>query len=105
MTEAGMGSCFPTQAELGWGTRRLDEPIQTAPLRLVHQHVHVLGHDNIPQHRETIPLADCFECRLEQAGGLGLLQVREAMVAAEGEEVQVAALLVTMESARHGGLE
>jgi hypothetical protein len=27
------------------------------------------------------------------------------MVAAEREEVQVAALLVTMESARHGGLE
>ena len=61
----------------------------------------MLRHDNISQHGKTISPADGFEGRLEQARGLGALQVRKPMMTAKREEVEVAALLITMESARH----
>jgi hypothetical protein len=65
--------------------------------------VDVLGHHHVAQYRHSIPSTDGFERGLELIRGPMVAQVGETLVAAEREKVEIAGLLVTMESARHDG--
>jgi hypothetical protein len=61
----------------------------------------VLGHDHVAEEKELMPLANAFEYFFEGDAGLIVVEVREPMEAAEGDEVIVAFGLVTLQTAGH----
>jgi hypothetical protein len=65
--------------------------------------VHVLGHDDVSDDNELVTLAHTFECGFEQVScGCGS-EIWQAVVAAEGEEVEISGLVETTETLGHRG--
>jgi hypothetical protein len=62
----------------------------------------MLGHDDVANHIEPVPTAGLLEGFEEDVALLRCVQKRCALVATEGEEVQVSGLLRSLQSPRHG---
>jgi hypothetical protein len=62
----------------------------------------VLGHDDVAEEFEAVVSAGCFEGVFDQVSCCGGVEVGLAVVAAEGDEVVVTFLLVSLEVKRHG---
>jgi hypothetical protein len=62
------------------------------------QQVNVLRHHHVTDYGEEILAAHRFKSMLEDRRGLGRLQIRAAILAAEGKEVKVAGLLPAFEA-------
>jgi hypothetical protein len=73
----------------------LDGPIEAGLFGFVDQQVDMLRHDDISGDDETVFLPDSFQCVFKETFGFGGGEVRETVVAAEGEKVHVTGLLVT----------
>ena len=67
------------------------------------EEVDVLGHEDVAVEVDAVGLAGLFEDLLDGVSGFGPGEVREAVVAAEGDEVEVAGLLEAYEAVGHGG--
>ena len=64
--------------------------------------VHVFGHEDVAVELEAVSCAKRFEPVLEpRVGGVGV-QAGKASIATEGEEVQVAFVLIPKQAERHG---
>ena len=70
-------------------------------LRLADQQMNVFRHDHIAGDVKAVLAAGLFQRLLKQALGQGAGQPRLPTIAAEGDEVQVARLLVPLQSPRH----
>jgi len=64
--------------------------------------MHMLWHDDIARNLEVIELSSGLQNRLEDGFGFGRLQIRESIVATEGDEVMLAKGLVAMKPGGHG---
>jgi hypothetical protein len=69
-----------------------------------HEEVNVFGHDDVAEEVKLIFPAGGFEGVLEDGGGAGGGQVGISVVAAEGDEVEIACLLSSFEAWGHGVL-
>ena len=67
------------------------------------EEVDVLGHEDIGVEVEAVGLTGLFEDLFDEVFGFGGGEEREAVVAAEGDEVEVAGLVVALEAGGHGG--
>ncbi len=63
----------------------------------------MLGHEDVAVEVEAVGGAEVFELVLDDVFGLGWGEEGEAVVAAEGNEVEVAGLLVALEAVGHVG--
>jgi hypothetical protein len=70
-------------------------------LRFAEEKVDVLGHEDVAEEVELVPLTESFEDFFEEDAGVIVVQVWETPVATEGDEVVVSFGLVTLETARH----
>ncbi len=61
----------------------------------------LFGHDNVAFHIQPIPTADIFQSLLEDSTGVRRGEKRLSVVTAEGDEVQVSSVLVTLQTPRH----
>jgi hypothetical protein len=66
------------------------------------EHVDVLGHEDIAVEKELVASAEGFEGVEEGDAGVIVIQVGEAVVTTEGEEVEMAFGLVSLETTGHG---
>jgi len=64
--------------------------------------MHVLRHDYVPVHAESILLSNALQCGFEGVARLWSSEVWSAFVATEGEEVKLASLVEAFQSPRHG---
>jgi len=72
------------------------------PFRLADKEKDVFGHEDVAMHLETVPFSQRFEPTLEAfVSGFGV-QVWEPPITAEGDEVEVALVLVSAEADGHG---
>jgi hypothetical protein len=62
----------------------------------------VLGHEYVPEDEELVTLAEGFECVQEDRSGVVVVQVGEAVITTEGEEMEMAFGLITLKTAGHG---
>ena len=67
------------------------------------EEVDVLGHKDVGVEVEAVGLADLFEDLFDDVLGIVSGEEREAVMAAEGDEVEIAGLLVTLQALGHGG--
>lgn len=63
----------------------------------------VLGHEDVGVDAESVRYAGLFEDVFEDLFGVVGGEVREAVVAAEGDEGDVSGFLVTLQALGHGG--
>jgi len=61
----------------------------------------VLGHEDVAEEVEAVPLSQLFECFEEDASGEIVGEIRETPGTTEGEEVVVALGVISLETARH----
>jgi hypothetical protein len=66
--------------------------------------VDVFGHDDVAEDIEVVASAGGFEGFEEEVAGGGGVEVGEAVITTEGEEVVVAFSLIAMEALGHGGI-
>jgi hypothetical protein len=64
--------------------------------------VHVFGHDYVSRDEEVIPGAGALENFKERVAGFGRAEEWVAVLTAEGDEVEAAGLLETVETPGHG---
>ena len=64
----------------------------------------VLGHDDVAEYCETVTGPKCFQHVLEDRFAMRGVEQRPAFVAAEGDEMEVAFVLETLEAYRHGAI-
>jgi hypothetical protein len=62
----------------------------------------VLGHEDIAEEEELMTVAESFEPLFKYGAGVVIVQIGEAAVTTEGEEVVVAFGLITLQTTRHG---
>lgn len=62
----------------------------------------MLGHEDVAEEEKLVALAEPFEGSEEGDAGAVVVEVGEAMVTTEGEEVVVAFGLIALQSAGHG---
>ena len=71
-------------------------------VRLAYEQMEVFGHDYVSGHYESVALTDCFQNLQKQISSGWRAQQRPAIVAAAGDEVQVA---VSVEAVSPVGME
>jgi hypothetical protein len=64
--------------------------------------VDVFGHDHVGGDDEVVAEADLFEGVLEEIAGRWGAEIREPVITAEGDEVEVTSVLNPDEVGRHG---
>jgi len=69
--------------------------------RFAQEQVNVLGHEDVAEEVEAVPLSQPFECFEEDASGEIVGEIRETPGATEGEEVVIALGVISLETARH----
>src|SRR5713101_6262187 len=69
--------------------------------RLADQQMHMLRHDHVTQKPETVFPADAREFSHKKISRTTASQKRQPPVATEGDEVQIASAVVTLQSRRH----
>ena len=69
---------------------------------MIDQQVHVLRHDDVAGNRKEIAAADLLQSIFEELDGRDRREVGSAAIIAEGEEVEVACVLISAQSGRHG---
>jgi len=67
-----------------------------------HQQVHVLGHHHVSYDVKSVPATDPLEIVNEEVSGTRRRQKLRAMVAGKSDVMQLASLLITLQSPRHG---
>src|SRR5215469_14574163 len=93
----------PLRSPGGCGNlERLDRGCHGSMAGFVDEQMHMLGHDYITENRPLVAIADKLEGVLECLRRLNRVQVRQAVIATERDEVQRAAMLVSSQAARHG---
>ena len=81
--------------------QHLDRCAEFLSLRFADQQMNVLRHDDVTEHRETIPAPHLFQGPLERSlRQLGIEQCQPP-VTTEGEKVIGPEMLVTLETGRH----
>lgn len=75
---------------------------QRAAFRLADEQVDMFRHDDVAANDEAIPAADLLEGLLENVAGQRRVEQGATAVATEGDEVEAAGLLISLEPLRHG---
>lgn len=70
-------------------------------LRFGEEQMDMLGHEDVAEEEELVTLAEGFELVQEGGPGIVIVEVRQTVVTTEGEEVEVAFGLVTLQTAWH----
>ena len=76
--------------------QRLQRDGQRRPLRLTHQQIHVLGHDDIAGDPEPVLSPRALQPGLELPLGASGGQPRLTTVATKGDEMEVASFLILL---------
>ena len=61
----------------------------------------MFGHDDIPGNEESIPYPDFLQGGFKKPAGRERTKIRLPLIATEGNKVQIARLLVSLQSPRH----
>ena len=73
-------------------------------LRLVHQKVNLLGHDQVSVNAKSVVLSNAFQRRDECRASLRTQEMWTAVITTKGEEVNLPRLVESFQSPRHGGM-
>ena len=71
---------------------------------LTKKQMDMFGHENVSEQVKLVPLPDAFEDVKENCAGTIAIQVRQATMTTESEEVVMAFGLVSLEVERHPGM-
>ena len=100
---AGLPELFPRAFE-GFGCFALQHANcggEVVEFRLAQEQVNVLGHEDVAEEVEAVPLCQPLECFEEDASGGIVGEIWETPGTTEGEEVVVALGVISLETARH----
>lgn len=85
----------------GFSLQDVERGLQDLVFRFAEEKVDVFGHKNISEDQELVTVTECFEGVEKDGAGVIVVEVGEAVVTTEGEEVMVAFGLVSLQTARH----
>jgi hypothetical protein len=77
-------------------------PWQRATLRLADEQVDVFRHDHVAADEEAVGAANLFKGFLDEGSRLRRCEAWATVITTEGDEMEVARLLVPLQSFRHG---
>src|SRR5580692_4389032 len=72
-------------------------------LRLAHEQMKVLGHDDVSEHHEAMLAADFFQTVQEQITALCSVEPRLSFIATASDDVEIAGAVVALETLGHEG--
>ena len=78
--------------------------VQRLRLRLAQQKVYLFGHEDVTEEEKLVAPADDFEDVKEDLSRVVMVEMGQAALTAEGEEVVIAVILVPFQSAGHGSI-